>query len=112
MGDEDHSGLLSSVNSKYRVKSDKGKPLRARNGGKSKPGLKVDGDDDMEGYCSSASTTTTSDWSDTGCDNSTSPRGSPSKIVSPSRMRKRDSSGMPLAEGAAILPVTDDLQLS
>lgn len=92
--DEDHSDLLSSVNSKYRVKSDKGKPLRARNGGKSKPGLKVDGDDDMEGYCSSASTTTTSDWSDTGCDNSMSPRDS-SKVMSPSRIRKRDNSGIP-----------------
>lgn len=105
--DEDHSDLLSSVNTKYRIKSDKARPLRARNGGKSKPGLKMEGDDDIEGYCSSASTTTSSDWSETS-----SPRASPTKIVSPSRVRKRfDDDGSSAAE-AGILPMTDDLQLS
>jgi hypothetical protein len=98
--DEDHTDVLT--HSRYRVKPEPKRPLRARNGGKIKPGFKMEGEDDIEGYCSSASTTTSSDWSDTS-----SPRASPSKIVSPSRLRRRfDTSEKRL------LPMDDDLKLS
>jgi hypothetical protein len=63
--EEDNGIWPLAMSSKYhKVKSEKEKPLRPKKGGKSKPGLKVEGEDDIEGYCSSASTTTSSDWSD------------------------------------------------